>query len=644
MRLYSGYSPDFIRETTRNQIAERLKTAFFNYYRFNPSPGEVQSWRNSLRAMKDVMEIADLRDHGVLLEYQLPLSSKRIDCILCGKDGNQTDNAVLVELKQWEKCESTEPDKLVRSWVGGRHRDVLHPSVQVGQYRQYLQDSHEAFHDGDNPVSLSACSYLHNYVPATDDAILQPKFSDVIAENPMFDADGAEKLAGFLETRLRCGLGRDVLERVEKSRFKPSKKLMDHVSTVIKSRSPWTLIDEQLVAFEKIKSTVRHGAFGRRKQVVLVRGGPGTGKSVLAINLMADLLREGRNAHYATGSKAFTETLWEVIGSRSKTTFKYFNSYGRAEFNEVDVLICDESHRIRETSNNRFTKKEFRSTKPQIMEILDAAKVSVFFIDDKQVVRPNEIGSTQHILESAAKIGAEVSDFELEVQFRCAGSDGFVNWIDNTLGVRKTANVIWEGHEGFEFRIVESPEVLEREIRKKAAEGFTARVAAGFCWPWSEPRSDGTLEDDIVIGGYKRPWDAKPGSKTLAPGIPSAALWATDPNGIDQIGCVYNIQGFELDYVGVIWGLDLRYSLDQQEWIGDKTKSADSVVKRSKERFADMIKNTYRVLLSRGMRGCYVHFMDKETERFFRSRMERSADSERRLGRVAEPDSQYKLD
>ncbi|HLQ47104.1 MAG TPA: DUF2075 domain-containing protein, partial [Planctomycetaceae bacterium] len=339
---------------------------------------------------------------------------------------------------------------------------------------------------------------------------------------------------------------------------------------------------------------------------------------------MAELLREGRNAHYATGSRAFTETLWEIIGSRSRATFRYFNSYGRAEFNEVDVLICDESHRIRETSNSRFVKTKLRSTKAQVREILDAAKVAVFFIDDRQIVRPNEIGSTTYIQKRAAEVGAEVSEYELEVQFRCAGSDGFVNWIDNTLGVRRTANVIWDGSDGFDFSIVDSPRELEAAIRERADSGFTARVAAGFCWPWSEPRSDGTLVEDVVIGDYRRPWDAKPGNWRLAPGIPPASLWATDPNGINQIGCVYNIQGFELDYVGVIWGKDLCYDLDRQLWVGDKKQSADSVVKRSKEQFVDLVKNTYRVLLSRGMKGCYVHFMDKDTERFVRSRMETS--------------------
>ena len=644
MRLYAGMSEDFIRDTTRNHIAERLREAFFAYYRYQPSRGEVGAWRNSLRAMRDVLDIASLHDHGILLEYQLPLSSRRIDCMVCGRDEKSVDNAVIVELKQWERCEPAEADKLVNSWVGGSRRDVLHPSVQVGQYRQYLEDTHVAFHEAANAVRLSACSYLHNYLADGTDPLLAPKFSEVLSHNPLFDSDGAESLATYLSSRLARGNGRPVLQRVEDSPFRPSRKLMDHVATVIASHSPWILLDEQLVVYEKIRATVRSGLFGRKKQVVIVRGGPGTGKSVLAINLVADLLREGRNAHYATGSKAFTETLWDIIGSRSRATFKYFNSYSRAAFNEVDVLICDESHRIRETSNSRFMARARRSSKPQVREILDSTKVAIFFIDDRQIVRPNEIGSTRHIRQHAEAVNAQISEYELEVQFRCSGSDGFVNWIDNTLGVRKTANVLWDGSDGFDFRIVASVEELEREIRQRSDAGFTARVAAGFCWPWSEPRKDGTLVDDVVIGAYRRPWDAKPGNRRLAPGIPPASLWATDFNGINQIGCVYNIQGFELDYVGVIWGKDLRYDLDRQEWVGDKKQSADSVVKRSKAQFVDLVKNTYRVLLSRGLKGCYVFFLDRDTERFVRSRMEttreRFATGETRL-LAAEPDSPF---
>jgi len=249
--------------------------------------------------------------------------------------------------------------------------------------------------------------------------------------------------------------------------------------------------------------------------------------------------------------------------------------------------------------------------------------VSVFFIDDDQVVRPDEIGSAEYIRAHAGNLGCHLHEFELGVQFRCAGSEGFVNWINNTLGIRRTANVLWNGEEDFDFRILPSPHSLENAIRQKANEGFTARMTAGFCWKWSKkPRSDGTLKNDVVIGDYIRPWNAHPDATRLARGIPKAPLWAYDPNGMDQVGCVYTAQGFEFDYVGVIIGKDLKYDFDSQKWIGVKKNSCDTIVRRSGDRFVDLVKNTYRVLLSRGLKGCYVFFMDKETERFFKSRTE----------------------
>jgi DUF2075 family protein len=393
---------------------------------------------------------------------------------------------------------------------------------------------------------------------------------------------------------------------------------------VIKGKPEYVLLDEQLVVYEKVFHCARAGFHDRRTTALIVKGGPGTGKSVIAINLMADLLREGYNAHYATGSRAFTTTLRRVIGLRGEVQFKYFNSYGEADPNAIDVLICDESHRIRRSSSSRYTPKAKRTGEAQVDELLRAGKVCVFLIDDKQVVRPDEVGSVALIREHAERAGAEVVEYELEAQFRCAGSDAFVNWIGNTLGVARTANVIWEGDEGFEFGIAGSPGELDARIREKAAQGSTARMTAGFCWPWSKPKPDGTLVDDVVAGDYRRPWNARPEATRLARGIPKAPLWAYEPGGLDQIGCIYTAQGFEFDYVGVIWGRDLAYDLDAQTWVGRREHSCDNAVKRSKEHFVDLVKNTYRVLLSRGLKGCYVHFMDRDTERFVRSRMANS--------------------
>jgi uncharacterized protein len=640
MRLYSGTSEQFLQDTIQNQIAEKLRESFFNYFHYYPSPSEINSWRNSLRALSLVFMNAGLRDHGVLLEYQLPSTSKRLDCMVTGRNENGEEHAVIIELKQWDKCEESNGENEVVTWVGGAKRDVLHPSAQVGFYQMYLQDTHTAFYEGDDYVRLSSCSYLHNYPYDENDVIFAPKFQKLLDEFPIFTADDVNKLTQFLRSKLSKGNGVDILRKIENSKYRPSKKLMDHVGNTIKGKKEYVLLDNQRVIYDKVFAFAREGFHDKRKQVVIVKGGPGTGKSVIALNLLADLSLQGYNTHYATGSRAFTETLRSIIGRRGSVQFKYFNSYTEAEYNEIDVLICDEAHRIRKTSNNRFTKKEKRSDIPQIAEIINAAKVSVFFIDDNQVVRPDEIGSVAYITKYALENGCKVYIEELDAQFRCNGSEGFINWINNTLGIRQTANVLWDVNDPFEFKIFDSPFALEQAIREKAAQGYSARLTAGFCWPWSKsPKPDGTLENDVVIGDFKRPWNARPEATKLAEGIPKATLWAHDPNGINQIGCVYTAQGFEFDYVGVIFGTDLTYNLDEQKWEGHKENSYDTTVKRSKERFIDLVKNTYRVLLTRGMKGCYVYFMDKDTERFFKSRIQYQSKAE--ISQVAEERLKY---
>jgi uncharacterized protein len=622
-RLYSGSTPQFIADTRRNRITDKLREAFFEQMGFNPSPGEITSWQNSLRAMADVVDLSGLQEHGVLLEYQLPLSSKRLDCMITGRSEASVSQAVVIELKQWSEVDESGGENEVVTYVGKGHRDVLHPSVQVRQYRDYLSDVHTAFSEGDDPVRLLACSYLHNYLFRSPDALLASKFKDVLAECPVFGADDVDRLASMLQGELGGGEGLDVLRRVEESRFRPSKKLMDHVAGVIQGRPEYVLLDEQLVVFDKVFAAAKSGFHDRRKRTVIIKGGPGTGKSVVALNLLARLSQEGFATQYATGSKAFTQSLRAALGRRAGSQLTYFNGYAQAQPDELDVIISDEAHRIRATSASRFTPASKRTGLPQIIELLRAARVTVFFIDDDQVVRPKEVGSASYIRQMAEQEGHVVEEFELEAQFRCGGSDAFVNWMNNTLGIRRTANALWDpAQESFDFQIMRSPEEVEAAIRERSGAGQTARMTAGFCWPWSkELDAEGALISDVQVSEYSRPWNAHHDLKRVPPGIPKAEVWAYDPNGIDQVGCVYTAQGFEFDYVGVIFGRDLRYDPDAHDWIGDKSESHDREVKTSKDHFVDLVKNTYRVLLTRGMKGCYVCFLDKDTERFVRSRM-----------------------
>lgn len=645
MKLYSGSAEQFILDNDKNYIMDKMRLNFFYKYRYEPSEYELLSWKNSLGQLSSIFRNAGLKDNGVILEYKLPLTSKRLNCIVTGKNKDDKDEALVIELKEWHKTHESSGRNEVYTNVGGLQKEILHPSVQAGQYIEYLKGVHTAFNDDNDSIEVNGCTYLHNYDYEDNDAVQNEKFKDICSIYPMFSRNETSELERFIGGKVGNGKGIDILKKIEDGKFKPDKKLMNHVSDVIKGLPQYVLIDEQQIVYDKIYAEVEsscrnkesNNAFkedtcinkelkveNESKKVIIINGGPGTGKSVIAINLMADLLKEGYDTNYATGSRAFTETLRSVIGSKSADKFKYFNSYMKKDKKELDVLICDEAHRIRKSSNNRFTKKEDKSDLEQIDELFRAAKVCVFFIDDVQRVRPDEIGSTSYIKEKAEEKGYEVFQYELKAQFRCSGSENFVSWLDNTLAINKTPDVIYDtSRDDFEFKIAASPKDLEEMIKAKAEEGYCARMVAGFCWPWSKtPDKDGNLINDVVIGDFRRPWNAHPDIRNLKNNIPKAPKWAQDPNGINQIGCIYTSQGFEFDYVGVIVGKDLMYDMDESRWVGSSEHCYDVMVKREKEHFTELIKNTYRVLLSRGMKGCFVWFEDEGTERFFRSRVE----------------------
>ena len=623
MQLYAGTSKDFISDATRNGIASRLERAFLDAFHYKPSVQEVHSWQNSLFRMAIALKQGNMLDHGVSLEYQLPLSSRRLDCMVTGHNDGGQPYSVIVELKQWSEVEESNAEDCVTTWVAGSKRDILHPSRQVGQYEEYLRDMHSVFVRGE--VGLRSCAFLHNlsYDPANE--IFASRHSRVLKQYPAFTGDRQDDLLTFMGDHLRAGRGEVVLEQILKSEFAPSKKLLEHTSQVVDDQRAYVLLDSQQVVFAKVLAETRDGAKATKlkKTVVLVHGGPGTGKSVIALHLLGRLSGEGLNVMHLTGSKAFTENMRKLVGPRAAAQFGYFNVNKRGDLppNQFDALVLDEAHRIRESSKDRFTRPGDWSGLPQVDELLHVARVSVFFIDDRQIVRPGEVGSSDLIRKAAKRVGAKLLEYELDAQFRCSGSDGFINWVDNTLDVRRTANVLWKQTDPYEFRILSSVQELETKIRQKAAEG-SARLVAGFCWPWSTPTADGALPADVQIGDWAMPWNARPDAGRLGKGIPKSNFWASDAGGLNQVGCVYTAQGFEFDYVGIIFGLDLRYDWEKNGWVGDKMQSHDTVVKRSKDQFLDLVKNTYRVLLTRGIKGCYVYFMDEGTRKFFQSRLE----------------------
>jgi hypothetical protein len=584
--LYSAAGSLFIEDVLLNRIAEKLRISFADQLDRRVSPSELNSWRNSLQSFANVLSHYQLTNVGVVLEMQLPLTSKRLDCLLTGVDESGHPSAVIIELKQWADAEPSSVSDCVVAFVGQAPRDMLHPSQQALQYKQYLEDSSTVFSEGQ--VRLAACSYLSNHQHSIDSALVASKFNGLLAQVPLFSGDQTHQFGEFLRQRLALGDGLETLKLVSSSKYKASKKLLDHVSQVIKGRSEYVLLDEQQVVFNAVLGLVRGGYHYKQKTVVLVKGGPGTGKTIIALNLMAALSAEGYNVRHATGSRAFTGNLKKILGFRAGEQFSFFNNYITTEYNCVDVLLCDEAHRLRPNSNSRFQK--MKSNKRQVDELVFSSKVAVFLIDDLQVVRPGEVGSCELIRSAAVEAGAVLQEFTLDGQFRCAGSEEFIRWVDATLGITNEER-IWQPDGQFDFRIFNGVQDMAEAIRNKAANGQSARLVAGFCWPWSNPDSSGQLVDDVKLDGFSMPWNAMPDAGRLAPGIPKSNFWASDPNGIRKV-------------------------------------SHDNVVKRAPEgEFANLVKQTYRVLLTRGMKGCYIFFEDTGTKEFVLGRVKTGAAS-----------------
>ncbi|WP_235921413.1 DUF2075 domain-containing protein [Lentzea tibetensis] len=595
-------------------------------YQAGVGDGEVRSWQNSLPAFLDDVVDAGLGHVEVLLEHKLPHSPKRVDVVLCGTHPkHRRPTYVLVELKQWSKAESF-GDGLVR--VDQYAQPVLHPVEQVRRYCEYLVDSTPSL--AEQPGSVHGVAYLHNAREAGVWNISQYTMDDY---GRLFTLD----TKGQLVDRLRSLLDTDPSKRDESRnaadeflamRHAPTKPLLSAAAKEIQEREQFVLLDEQQVAYSLVKQAVHRARVARTQTVVIVLGGPGSGKSVIALSLLGDLARGGHPVFHATGSSSFTNTMRKHAGRRNprvQTMFKYFNNFIDAGHRDLKVLICDEAHRIRETSLNRYTKREVRErARRQIEELIDAADVPVFLLDENQTVRPGEMGSLDEISQAATAAGCQVEVVHLGGQFRCGGSEFFDDWVARLLGLRRQpatwSALVTRTDDEFVVRSAESPREMESWLlSQQAKHDGTARIAAGYCWRWSDPvTEEGTkvLVPDVRIGEWHRPWNAKPEKRV--PDAPASHFWASDDRGFGQVGCIYTAQGFEYDWAGVIFGNDFVWRRDH--WVARREHSHDPAVKKADElHFARLIRNTYKVLLTRGMRGVCVYSEDPETQDHLRT-------------------------
>jgi DUF2075 family protein len=621
MIVYQKPLKTFKDQVEGNKITEEISKSFTATFKIKPNKSEETSWNNSMQFMNTALRKAQVDDTAeILIEYNLPATRKRIDFIVAGEDEEGNKNFIIIELKQWSEAEIIpEEYKDVISFVGGGNRRVTHPSYQATSYKNFLKDFNEDI--STKAISPYSCAYLHNYKKKDPEPLLSENYKESVLESPIYFKDDTKELEAFLNKYVGRGRGKEIVYTIENGKIKPSKFLIDHVSSLLKGNKDFTLIDEQKVAFELAKHNVAKNK--NTKSVLLIKGGPGTGKSVISINLLAEFLIQKKNVLFVAPNSSFRDVVTTQLSKgddrRIKNLFKGSSAFVNSKENEFDVIVVDEAHRLKDSRAYMYQGEN------QIRDLINASKNIIFFVDDNQIIRPDDIGSTSEIRRVAREFGInEIDEIELVSQFRCSGSDGYLNWLDDVLQIKTTANFDGFDKNTYDFQIIDDPHELFEKIKAKNTLGNksiskSSRLLAGYAWKWSsekEGNSKGEIEDvEISEFNFKKPWNSrKAGTK-----------WAIDPSGIEEIGCIHTTQGLEFEYVGVIIGNEFKYNpktnqitVDYDEYKDVKGKSG---LRDDPEKLNKLVKNIYKTLMTRGQKGCYVYISDKNLREYFKQRL-----------------------
>jgi DUF2075 family protein len=603
--VYNACIEDIISESVERQLFKKVGESEFN------------SWANSLPQVELILRDEEIPDDaGVAIEYTIPRTQNRIDFIITGQDASGRDNVILIELKQWSAIELTTKDAMVRTRFKGGTQETVHPSYQAWSYSMLLKGFNVAVYDGE--IDLHPCAYLHNY---SDDGLISHAFyQDHIKNAPIFCKNDKRDFREFIKKFIKFGDKKDLILTIENGELRPSKKLADSMVGLIKGNQEFTLIDTQKAVFETAKELAIKSKNGH-KHVLIVEGGPGTGKSVIAVNLLVYLTKKGQISQYVTKNSA-PRVVYEskLTGTMKKTQFSNFftgsGSFTNAKRNSFDALIVDEAHRLNEKSGLFSNLGE-----NQVKEIIQSALCSIFFIDEAQKVHIKDIGTKAEIRAWAEGEGAEVQEMELTSQFRCSGSDGYLAWLDNTLQIKETANILLEKSE-YDFRIYDDPSQMRDEIYMLNQVNNSARLVAGYCWDWNSKKDAGAMDIAIPEHDFYAQWNL--GSDGM--------LWIIKPESVTEIGCIHTCQGLEVDYIGVVIGNDIIYRDGNVLVDPSKRSRMDQSIKGYKKQMAmdpegtkkmlkEIIKNTYRTLMSRGMKGCFVYVQDEGLREYLKERV-----------------------
>ncbi len=626
MIIYAETKRQFLEDVDLNRLERRLIDGFDR--QTGGVPADRNVWADEYTRFSNALRRADVDDDmQVAIEYHISAAGRsRVDVLLAGNDGTN-DNGLVLELKSWSEAEKSDVPDLVWSPYGGGSLSQ-HPCVQARKYKGLILRFNADI--AEKNVGIHSAAYLFNLVRRRPEPLEDPRYRQIIDDTHLFLADDADALSRYIERYVRHRSRHDVLYLLEKGRLIPAPALIERVGSMLDGNEEFELLDTQNEAFQIIRHAIGAVATAAKRQVFIVHGGPGTGKSVIAVRLLAEVLKSKRLGFLVAPNKAFRDTLAEQLTKRHRdyredgaALFQSSWSFHTADFlkdKTHEVLIVDEAHRLKDEAY------QYKG-ESMVEDMVRAARISVFFLDETQRVQWIDSGSEERIREAAKKFKAKVhSPFTLTAQFRCGGSDGYLNWLDDVLQVRPTANFDNWADEQYEFQVFDDAQKMYAALKAKNAAN-KARLIAGYSWEWPTKgrQRDGHLRH-VQADGLSMPWNFM------------GENWATSKDGINQVGCVHTCQGVEFDWLGVLIGPDLRYANGMV--VGDPTRRAktDSSLKGWKKALTEakgdaaataqvhakvqaIIKNTYKVLLSRGRKGCFVWCADPALRDYLRARL-----------------------
>lgn len=575
-------------------------------------PSEKRAFKNSLGEMYKVLNHSTVpNDSRIGIEYKIPITTRRVDFMISGSDGTK-DHIVIVELKQWDKIDKSDTPNVVM--LG--NREYTHPSWQAYSYAATISHFNEAVEKED--IGITPIAFLHDYKYQYLDLLTDDIYDEAIKLAPVFIEKDYEKLKKFIENYIKYPSKKDLLFEIENGKIKPSKMLVNALGNMLNNNEEFILIDEQKIVSEKLfKIAKSHQNVQDKKQVIIVEGGAGTGKSIIAIDLLGKLINKGLITFYVAKSSYVKENYFKMLTkdvprySYLKTLFKGSGQFIDSSSDQFNCLIVDEAHRLTERTKRSF----MYYGENQIKEIINAAKVSIFFIDSKQSVDIKDFGTMQEIKKWAEFYDADIhvgDHFRLNAQFRCNGSDEYLAWVDSFVynePYQKSDQKV-----DYEVKVFDSILDLKEAIKDKN-EHNKARLISGDVFPWISRTDKEAI--DIVIGDFSAQWN-----KTKA--------FATDIKAVNEVGCIHTTQGMEFEYVGLIIGDDFLYRDGKIITDYSKHPSGANEFKRPHQRkvkpedhliIDKLIRNTYRVLLSRAQKGCYIYCMDRELREYIKEKI-----------------------